>query len=268
MEDAMTDTAVSTDASFDVTDTPATSDTDYGATEAVEYGDTDFDASGTESETTPEYIFELDEIGGVTLDEARNGYLRQADYTRKTQDLAAQRAQLAQAENVLRALEADPQATLNLLAESFGLTLEAQQSIDELAELDPDAARLARVEQQLNSYQEQVRLAEIDAELESIRTTYGDFDEQALYGHALQRGFSSLTAAYRDMMFEQVHAQAQKAAQAEERARKAQEAKRQAAAVTHSSAVQHAGAQSAAPPEGYGSIRDAYEAAKRQLGMA
>ena len=37
----------------------------------------------------------------VSLDELRNGYQRQADYTRKTQELASERERLAQGEAIV-----------------------------------------------------------------------------------------------------------------------------------------------------------------------
>jgi len=43
----------------------------------------------------------------VTLSELQQGYQRQADYTRKTQELASERQRLEQAEAIVSALEAD-----------------------------------------------------------------------------------------------------------------------------------------------------------------
>ena len=48
----------------------------------------------------------------VSLDELRDGYQRQADYTRKTQELASERSRLQQAEAIVQSLEADPAGTL------------------------------------------------------------------------------------------------------------------------------------------------------------
>ena len=53
-------------------------------------------------------------IGGeehqVSLTELQNGYQRQADYTRKTQEIAEERQRLQQAEAIASALETDPAA--------------------------------------------------------------------------------------------------------------------------------------------------------------
>ena len=50
----------------------------------------------------------------VSLDELRDGYQRQSDYTRKTQELASERDRLQQAEAIVNSLEADPAGTLRL----------------------------------------------------------------------------------------------------------------------------------------------------------
>lgn len=69
-----------------------TSDEDPEDDDDVEPADEedDEDASDEEPADQPEHLFEV-EGEKVTLDEARRGFLRQADYTRKAQDLADQR---------------------------------------------------------------------------------------------------------------------------------------------------------------------------------
>ena len=57
----------------------------------------------------------------VPLSELVAGYQRSADYTRKTQALADQRKTLADAEALLSALQRNPQQTLVVLAEAYGL---------------------------------------------------------------------------------------------------------------------------------------------------
>ena len=57
----------------------------------------------------------------VTLSELQQGYQRQADYTRKTQELASERQRLEQAEAIVSALEADPQGALTALSTAFGI---------------------------------------------------------------------------------------------------------------------------------------------------
>ena len=66
----------------------------------------------------------------VSLEELRDGYQRQSDYTRKTQELASERRRLQQAEAIVQSLESDPDGTIKALSEAFGVTPEeAQQAL-------------------------------------------------------------------------------------------------------------------------------------------
>ena len=58
----------------------------------------------------------------VPISEALAGYQRQADYTRKTQELSEQRKQLQFAATLQEALQKDPESTLRLLQVQFGTT--------------------------------------------------------------------------------------------------------------------------------------------------
>ena len=84
----------------------------------------------------------------VTLSELQQGYQRQADYTRKTQELASERQRLEQAEAIVSALEADPQGALTALSTAFGIEDSRQpSSTDEWAEdPDPQEQRIASLE--------------------------------------------------------------------------------------------------------------------------
>jgi hypothetical protein len=93
---------------------------DYVADENTPFDSDVDDSSGFVSESEPvEALFELDGTP-ITLDEARNGYLRQSDYTKKTQELAEMRQRLADAEAITEALRSDPANTLKALGDAFG----------------------------------------------------------------------------------------------------------------------------------------------------
>jgi hypothetical protein len=81
--------------------------------------------STTELETPAETVpttFELPGIDEpVSLEELKNGYLRQADYTRKTQEVAADRNTSAKAIEFWEALTTRPQDVVRQLAEAAGL---------------------------------------------------------------------------------------------------------------------------------------------------
>ena len=61
----------------------------------------------------------------VPLAEALNGYQRQADYTRKTQELSQQRQQVQFAAALQEALDKDPAATVELLQKHYGIDAQA-----------------------------------------------------------------------------------------------------------------------------------------------
>ena len=63
----------------------------------------------------------------VTLDELQGGYMRQRDYTQKTQLLAQQRQQYEAATRLAEALQTDPRGTLLQLAEASGVDLGSLQ---------------------------------------------------------------------------------------------------------------------------------------------
>jgi type II secretory pathway component PulF len=58
----------------------------------------------------------------VPLKEALSGYQRQADYTRKTQELSEQRRQVQFGGALQEALQNDPKGTLELLKQHYGQT--------------------------------------------------------------------------------------------------------------------------------------------------
>lgn len=225
-----------------------------------------FDAApdGSVTESAPvQSLFEVDGTP-ITLDEARNGYLRQSDYTRKTQELADRSRALNEAEAIAAALQNDPAGTIAALQEAFGLAGSSQES-DPYMEMDPDVARIAALEQKIAAQEQAATQAAIEAELTNLHTQFGEFDDSALFAHAIKGGFPNLKAAYADLNFTTVQAQldALKAQQEQEQARL--DAKRQAGNVVHNGSSR-AGAASPSSPEQYGTLRDAYLAAKKALG--
>jgi hypothetical protein len=248
----------------------ATTDVSVEAGEAAESTGLDVDASTLDSEqSTPEtadsqesvaeYLFEV-EGEKITLEEARNGFLRNADYTRKTQEVAAERKRLAQAEAIATALETNPAATLQALAEVAGLKAAFDQGPDPMEDLDPSDRRLAEVEAELARMHEAQRQEQIDVELSQLHDQHGEFDDAELFAHAIKGGFPSLNAAYRDLHFDALQA---KAAAAE--AAKQAEAERVGAKKAQAATVHTAGVAGAGPAEAkqFGSIREAFLAAKQ-----
>lgn len=120
---------------------------------------------GSESDSS-DYLFEVDGKK-ITLDEARNGWLRQSDYTKKTQELAEMRSRLAEAEAITAALQQDPVGTLKALQDAFGVSLGESQD-DPYADMDPEAARIAVLEQKIAAQEQAASQAAIEAELQGL----------------------------------------------------------------------------------------------------
>ena len=92
--------------------------------EATESAAADIPEVSSEAPTEPgeSYAVKVDgEEHQVSLSELQNGYQRQADYTRKTQEIAEERQRLQQAEAIASALESDPAGTIAALSSAFGV---------------------------------------------------------------------------------------------------------------------------------------------------
>lgn len=228
----MTDTMTADLAADAVTDT-----SDQGLGTESSTPEANVDATNTDSvtesaEAAVEALFELDGTP-ITLDEAKNGYLRQADYTRKTQELAARQKELATAEAIAAALATDPERALVALAEAAGLQAQFGQAQENL---DPETQRILQLEAKIQEIEAAERNRAIDAELSALHGQYGDFDDQVLFAHAIKHGHPSLQAAYADLHFAEVAARA-----AEVEQRKQAEASRAAAAKTANGVVHSGG---------------------------
>lgn len=152
----------------------------------------------------------------VTLEDALSGYMRQADYTRKTQELSQERERHAAFDALNEALQADPAGTLTKLSRLYGVELGTTQSDtpDPLEDLDPALAaeirELRQFQTQFQSEWEQdkaqreaaQRTAQVDAEIVALRTATNDpaldtEDGQAeLLSFAIDNGIPSLELAH------------------------------------------------------------------------
>lgn len=156
----------------------------------------------------------------VTLDELRNGYSRQADYTKKTQALAAERERLQGMEQLAEALNTNPEVALQELAKALNVDLGTPAGVEDaedvdLEELDPLERELRELKAELQAVKGEVtssaearRQAEEDAALEAeinqIRTDNNDpnLDEDVLIKYAIDNKINDLAAAYRFMKLE------------------------------------------------------------------
>jgi len=199
----------------------------------------------------------------VPLKEALSGYQRQADYTRKTQELSEQRRQVQFGAALQEALQNDPQGTLNLLSQHYGV--QQAPSEDEDLFLDPVEKQYRELEQRVQAFEHQKAMDELERTVQSLQSKYGsDFDANEVISKALALGSSDLESVYKQLAFDKVYEDA-KAVRAlrEKKAQEAQQvtqAKRQAAVV--SGGASSVSADVSAKP--ITSLRDAFEAAKRQ----
>ncbi len=158
----------------------------------------------------------------VTLNELQNGYQRQADYTRKTQELASERERLAQGEAIVQALESDPEGAITALAGAFGVGGGNQQTMPDQTEyedLDPEEFRLRRIESSIEEQNRALRQQNLQKEVNTLRDKYDgiDFDEKALYAHALKNKINNLDAAFTHMNWDQMQTVAKDAEIVEEK---------------------------------------------------
>lgn len=191
----------------------------------------------------------------VTQEELLSGYQRQTDYTRKTQEVARQAEALKRAAAIQEALERDPAEALKVLSEAYGVDL-APDADEDL--MDPMERKQRELERQITSLQQTARQAQIDRTLSELKTTYGDFDEEALFAHSLKTGIHDLRAAYRDMTYDERIASAAKTPKTE--------AKREAGVVHEGGIPKNATSPKSATkvPQ---TIREAWAQAAQELGM-
>lgn len=208
----------------------------------------------------------------VPLAEAIAGYQRQADYTRKTQELAEQREQLKFAATLQTALENDPAATIDLLSRHYGISrAQAQEMVDDMgfdsAELDPVDRKMRELDQRIAQFEEYQSQQQIEREISRLQSKYEDFDVTEVVQAAIKANTSDLEAVYKQIAFDKFSRQKEleRAASQQKQLQESKvvEAKRQAAVV-------EGGASATASTttdsyESINSISDAWAAAKRQL---
>lgn len=188
-------------------------------------------------------------------EEERLAGLRQADYTRKTQQLAEERAalqaereSLQHAQAVWNALQEDPKGALEALIEQFSDVLDGEGPSQE-------AIRLERIEQRLEQEQNERYLNQLYAECASIAEEYGtQFDPDRLLEYAVEKEIPNLRAAF--LLRREEVARAQKE-------RQRQTAKETAPPVAGGSS--RATGSSVTAPEEVNSFEDAFNAALSEI---
>lgn len=277
------------------------------STEDPAYGGQVPDGQPTDQQQEPEYTekayLDVDDVADryvrvkvdgvdeeVPLREALSGYSRQADYTRKTQELAQQRQQAEYALAVQRALQAEPAETLRLLSRQYGVNFEQsppptgreQPSYDDGYDsspyADPIEARLNQQQQMIEQMMSQQAQRQAD---ETLRAAIGGLQQRyqldeatvrEVVGTALQArmGPESFDMIYKNIAFDRAQS-ARAQAQAQRQAQEAQRGARGAVAsqlIGNGSSANGAGGQLPGPPDGRLSLSEAYDLAERELGYS
>jgi hypothetical protein len=253
-------------------------DTVDSAVEAPEIGQAEVDTEIGEAPVIAQDYFTWDEyadrpvklnIAGeeidVPLKEALAGYQRQADYTRKTQELSEQRKQVQFGSALQEALQNDPRNTLELLKQHYGLDEQQTSDEDELY-MDPTEKQYRQLESRVKAFEQQKALNDLEKTVESLSRKYGDaFDADEVIAKALATGNSNLEAVYKqtafDRIFEQNLTNSQVKAKKAEDEKVIVQAKRDATVVSKGASAKSADV----PSKPVTTLRDAFEMAKRQI---
>lgn len=208
----------------------------------------------------------------VPLSEAIAGYQRQADYTRKTQELAQQREALQFASTLQAALENDPAGTLELLSRHYGISkAQAAEMVSDMGDsyedVDPVERKMRELDQRIAQFEEYQSQQEIEREIGRLKSKYQDFDTNEVVNAALKANTTDLEAVYKQIAFDKFMKQRELEAAASQHQQlkesKIVEAKREAAVVEGgASATQSTTTDSFEPIT---SLADAWATAKRQL---
>lgn len=204
----------------------------------------------------------------VPFGEAVSGYQRQADYTRKTQQLAEERKSVQFASAIQQALDNDPNATIDLLKNHYNLNeIDSFEEDDIFA--DPMEKQYRQLDSRLKSFEDQQSLNELERNLNNLQQKYGeDFDANDVVAQALAMGSTDLESVYKQSAFDRMYSREQASRQvAANKAKQEQgivQAKRSSSVVTGGSSAQGSSVDS----QPISSLRDAYTAAKQQLGIS
>ena len=192
----------------------------------------------------------------LSLRELRDSGLRQADYTRKTQELAERGRQLEQASTLNQMLQVNPRGTLEYLARQNGLSLadqqaaQQQQSTDDWLtdDYDYDTPSADPMLSRIEAIEQRYLREDVDNEyrhaFDGLRQQFGDgFNEQEVAQEAYQRGIydpSQMEMVANDLAYRKLRA-AYNDAQAANASKQAQQTASKQAAAANAAAVTGSG---------------------------
>ena len=196
----------------------------------------------------------------VPLKEALAGYQRQADYTKKTQELSEQKKKLTYAEALSEALQKDPAGTLQLLGQQYGVQ---QTKVEETEWLDPADQKVSELEKRLIAFEQKQAMEDLSRTIDSLQGKYGeDFNTDEVVAKALATGQTDLEAIFKQITFDKVYSKASEATKklTDEQARL--DAKRKASVVSSTSSSKATVQPTKAQPK---TVFEAFKAAEKDL---
>ena len=125
----------------------------------------------------PETI-EIEGIGEVNLDELKKGYLRQTDYTKKTQELSRKDQELAEAKSLYEHLKQNPQLAQQVL-----------QTNQLPPNMDPTTTKIRELEDKMYDMM-------MEKEIETLQAKYEDFEAKDVVQLAHEKKMTNLEDAY------------------------------------------------------------------------
>lgn len=201
----------------------------------------------------------------VPLKEALAGYQRQADYTRKTQELSKQKQEIQTAAALAQALERDPFGTLSLLQQHYGVSQPNVQAVEEDIWVDPVVKELEEIKAWKRELEYQQTLSQVEKEITDLERKYGeDFDREEVIARALATGSQNLEETFKLIQFDKVYAERTQATKKVAETTKRTQAKRDASVVSGSTSAR-GGAPAPAPKPT--SVLDAWTQAEKALGL-
>ena len=204
----------------------------------------------------------------VPIKEALSGYQRQADYTRKTQELASQRESLQFAQTIAQALDNDPTGTIELLNRHYGTGQPVNQPSVEPEFADPLERQVYELNQKILSFEQIQAQSQLEKEIGRLQNQYQDFNVSDVINQALRTGSNDLESIYKQMAYDRLVQEVNTYRQAGEvnasREQAIVDAKRNAGFVAGGASANGAGTESVGK---INSVQDAWLAAKRQNGM-
>lgn len=223
-------------------------------------------SEGTEQEPERQYV-EVDDPDNrfvrirvdnedveVPFSEALKGYSREAHFTRNMQQVAQQRQEAEFGLRLQQALEANPELTLQILAQQHGYNLAAPQQAappadDEYA--DPLEREIANERQARLTLEERFAQKEADEQLDhaiaGLRSQFNlsneDLQQVVQTAYQMGLGVEALPLIYKTMQFDRIDARVR--SHRAEQARQQQEMQRRQQAATQANAIVGSGRGSA-----------------------